>query len=201
LTATASCSGFRDATVSRSLDVDQLTKPAGLEIIGDTFSGLLDGKVDVHSEAGYPPLDATVSPIPMRPDIFLGQRRFDSWLSVIKIDTDSNVTCNPSSGVGGRLAAKGLVSPSVSPTFDATFLNVNDSLTLHVGIDNTSALANLVEDLYTVFFPFTPDDVVATLNSWKSVSAFTDVSNYMTNPPPKNSGKISSPSYCGSEIR
>lgn len=187
LAATASCSGFSTTTIYRHLDVDQLTQPRGVYVIGDPNTGLLDGNVDVHPENGYPPLAATVSPIPMRPDIIVGQRRFATWLCVKRVVIDSNVTVkNGSSLTGGFLAVRSLISPSASPTYDATFLNVGDSLRIDVGTSTESSLANFVDDLFSAYsIPFTPSDVVAALDDWKLISAFTDVSNYMTVPPPK----------------
>ena len=181
--ATLSCEGFQTVTKNWDVQVDAGLIPLSIEVIGDG-SGLLDGAAVIESLPGITPLLATLTPIPDRPDVFLGTRRFSMWFDIKTTTKTSGVgDIQPSGSVTQQiLASAKLIAPSVSPEYQTTFSNVDDAVTMTVAFNGRAFAATTVDLILTAFNPtgFNLDDVAATLDDFLKVPAFIKVQKDLT---------------------
>ena len=195
MAASASCPGFQQATQNLAIVVEAGQIPLGVEVDARGGFGILAGTAVVDLTLGNTPLNATLTPdtsITSVLPIFGSTHRASIWLEVA-VGISGGATYTPGgSGAAYFLAQNGLMAPSVSPTYSATFQHIGDSISVTASLTPRAAGLTLIDTMLVAVAaqslkPIPNADVV--FNVWNDVSqlsTFATVTNAFTKNPPKN---------------
>ena len=195
ITASASCANFQTATQNPTVSVEPGLIPLGVEVNATGGFGILDGSASVDFSKGNSPLHSTLTPKTSLINlfhIFGDTHRASIWLEIF-VSTRGSATYAPGGdGAAQFLAEKGLMSPSVSPSYDAAFQNVGDSVSVTASFTPRAAGLTLIDTMLIAAAansgkPIPNADLV--LSVWddlSQLSSFATAINAFTRNPPKN---------------
>ncbi len=188
--ATVTCAGFQSASQPTTLRVISGLVPVGVDVDATDGFGLLFGDVDILGEFGTPPLHAILEPRPEAVGLFGGTRRLSIWLGVDTYTT-GQATASPGPGASGVLARIGLIAPSVSPSYNAIFPAVNDSVVMTVSFTERAAMMTFFETIVTAAgFRVGPDKLAEVADDVRGISGIYNAAQKFK-PLPKNSYELS----------
>ena len=189
------CKGFKQADQYPAISVESGLVPVGVQVDATEGYGILDGTAQVHDNLGNSPLSATLTPTTSLNNVlklFGDTHRLSIWTEVT-VKTFGNATCEPGGdSAAAYLAQVGLMSPSVSPSYNATFQKITDSVRVSVSFTPRSAGLTLMDAFLTALAVRlhkptpTADQVFSIWSDVSQLSAFASGVNAFTQHPPKN---------------
>ena len=144
-----SCAGFQSTEQDASLIVGGAALPSTVRVDASQGLGILGGDVSVDSQ-GNTPLHATLTPKTSLNNwilLFGNTRPLTLWLEV---QQGNGLTPTASDPIAGFLAQQGLLAPSGSPAYDATFAFIGDTKTITATFGPKAAALTLADMLIEI---------------------------------------------------
>lgn len=189
----AAASGFQPNAQDDTLVVDGNALPQGVTVDDSGGFGILGGQANVDLSQGQTPLHATLTPVTSLSNIlkvFGDTHRASIYLDV-GYKTSGNAICAPGGDpIPTRLAELGLMTPSVSPSYVATFTGINDSVAMSVSFSTRDCLLTFA-DAYLSYLDIktgkpipTIDQIVSFADDLSQVSTIATAAQEFTKNPP-----------------
>ena len=190
------CAGFQSTEQYASLIVGGAVLPNSVRVDASQGLGILGGDVSVNGRSNTP-LCATLTPKTSLNNwimLFGDTRPLTLWLEVQHGNALTPTTSDP---LAGFLAQQGLLAPSGSPAYDATFAFIGDTKTITATFGPTAASLTLADMLIEILnlkskgkgSAPTISQLLGFAEDIKTIVPLGDAVNAFTNPKPMNFGQ------------